>query len=237
MSKEKNKIRITDLLLGALLFTFILSFAVVFVLNFRPLYYWNVKNSNLAKTTGFSEALILQNYNILIDYNSIFSSQKLIFIGLPMSSGAELHFAEVKRIFSFLQLLCIFSFLGSSVFGFMKIKKKNPMFLLFTFFISFFVPLVFGILVLLNWNSLFTTFHKLFFKNDFWIFDPRTDPIINILPDAFFKRCGICIIVIIFILGLLCLISYLFTKKYWNTSSKENKICNSSKIEYEKEKL
>lgn len=218
MNRTEAKIHITDILLGVLLFTFILSFSVVFVLNFRPLYYWNVKNLNLSEITGISEDLILKNYNILIDYNSIFFQKDLIFIGLPMSSGAAIHFLEVKNIFGFIQYFCIFSFLCSILLGLAKVKRKQFQFLFVAFILSFLVPLIVGLIVIWNWDSFFLTFHKLLFSgNNFWIFDPTTDPIIDILPDTFFMQCAIFIIILIFVLGVLCLITYLLLRKYQNT--------------------
>ena len=47
-------------------------------------------------------------------------------------------------------------------------------------------------------------FHKLFFDNDDWIFNPRTDPVIKILPDEFFMHCAIAIIAIVLLAGGIC---------------------------------
>lgn len=38
--------------------------------------------------------------------------------------------------------------------------------------------------------------HKVFFDNDYWLFDPKYDPVITILPDRFFLHCGILIVLI-----------------------------------------
>lgn len=37
-----------------------------------------------------------------------------------------------------------------------------------------------------NFSALFIQFHLLFFDNDYWILDPKTDLMINILPEGFF---------------------------------------------------
>jgi integral membrane protein (TIGR01906 family) len=37
-----------------------------------------------------------------------------------------------------------------------------------------------------NFSTLFIQFHLLFFDNDYWILDPKTDLMINILPEGFF---------------------------------------------------
>ncbi len=37
-----------------------------------------------------------------------------------------------------------------------------------------------------NFSKYFIVFHKIFFNNDLWILDPRTDLLINIVPEPFF---------------------------------------------------
>ena len=44
------------------------------------------------------------------------------------------------------------------------------------------------------------------FNNDYWLFDPTTDPIINILPDVYFMHCTIMIFVLVMAGSLLCFI-------------------------------
>jgi len=40
---------------------------------------------------------------------------------------------------------------------------------------------------LTNFSKAFIKFHKIFFTNDLWILDPRTDTLIQMLPEPFFK--------------------------------------------------
>ena len=44
---------------------------------------------------------------------------------------------------------------------------------------------VFGILALVDFESLFIKFHQLSFANNFWQLDPRTDYLVRIFPDGF----------------------------------------------------
>ena len=53
------------------------------------------------------------------------------------------------------------------------------------------IPLALGLLAVFQWNTVFTVFHTILFRNNYWLFDPRTDPVILILPDSFFFQCGI----------------------------------------------
>ena len=44
---------------------------------------------------------------------------------------------------------------------------------------------IFGIVAVSDFESLFIKFHQLSFANDFWQLDPRTDYLVRIFPDAF----------------------------------------------------
>lgn len=43
-----------------------------------------------------------------------------------------------------------------------------------------------GILFMSDFNKYFTLFHEIFFTNDLWLLDPRTDLLIRMLPEGFF---------------------------------------------------
>lgn len=55
--------------------------------------------------------------------------------------------------------------------------------------------------IMTNFNKVFVIFHEIFFSNDLWLFDPRTDYMIRMLPEGFFYDMVIRIGVL-FILGL-----------------------------------
>lgn len=58
------------------------------------------------------------------------------------------------------------------------------------------VPSICGILVAVNWERAFVLFHEIAFSNDYWLFDPVTDPVILILPDTFFLHCAVMILLL-----------------------------------------
>lgn len=70
-----------------------------------------------------------------------------------------------------------------------------------------------GIAFSIDFTRCFTIFHKIFFTNDLWMFDPATDYMIRMLPEGFFFDMVIRIIVIFMIaLVLLWGLFYLFRK-------------------------
>ncbi|WP_252897795.1 lipoprotein intramolecular transacylase Lit [Amylolactobacillus amylophilus] len=40
----------------------------------------------------------------------------------------------------------------------------------------------------MNFDAFFVFFHGIFFHNSDWLFDPVTDPIINVLSENFFRE-------------------------------------------------
>jgi integral membrane protein (TIGR01906 family) len=61
--------------------------------------------------------------------------------------------------------------------------------------------------VTLAWDRFFVVFHKIFFRNDYWIFDEASDPIIKVLPDEFFFHEAIFMLAIVLAIGAVLLIS------------------------------
>lgn len=53
-----------------------------------------------------------------------------------------------------------------------------------------------GALLVSDFNKYFTIFHEIFFNNDLWLLDPRTDILINIVPEIFFYTTAMLVIII-----------------------------------------
>ena len=203
-----------NILLALALTLFIISAAVVVTLNFRPLYYLDVDLLHIAETSGLPRAEILENYNTLIDYNSIFGTKELVFPTLAMSETGCIHFEEVKNVFAFFEITLIVSGVLVLAGVIYRHFKKNPGYLLLSGILTVALPLVLGILIALNWQTVFVLFHKIVFRNDYWIFDAATDPVITILPDAFFMHCALLILALVVLGSVVCLLLYRHFKKH-----------------------
>ncbi|MDR0356808.1 MAG: TIGR01906 family membrane protein [Clostridiales Family XIII bacterium] len=191
---EKKKCAVSDMAAAFLLTIFLLSFAVTFTLNFRPFYYFNITRLDIPAASGLSVEEIKANYDALISYNSIFSNKPLVFPSFPMSEGGRIHFEEVKRIFASVQGLMFVAFAGCVAVCIRKLRKRRTSFLKLGAVCSLVLPLATGALIAVNWDRFFVFFHEAFFDNDFWMFNNKTDPVINILPDAFFLQCAVMIL-------------------------------------------
>lgn len=198
--------------LPILITLFIISASAVFTLNFRPLYYHDISSLNIEETSGYSENVIRENYDALIDYNSVFHRGSLD-LSLPMSREGRIHFQDVKRIFDVLQIICLITLTASLILGIRSWKQGCRGFLKSAAVLSVFLPVIAGMLIAFNWDNAFILFHELMFSNDYWLFDERTDPVINILPDEFFLHCALLIILLILSASLIMGLIYLRQKK------------------------
>jgi integral membrane protein (TIGR01906 family) len=221
---EENRILcfLEDVETAVVLFLFILSFAVTFTLNFRPLYYMDIERLGIEERSGIPEEEIRENYDVLIDYNSMFNDEELEFPTLAMSETGKIHFEEVKEIFVGFQWTVLTSALIGlvSVLGLRKRVYKSKRYLKYTGIITILIPAVLGAAMAINWDKAFVIFHKIAFDNDYWIFDATTDPVITILPDTFFFHCAAMIIGLVVAGSILCFVLYACLSR--NTLEKMN---------------
>ena len=199
---------IKNCLLGLALALFLISVAVTIALNFIPLYMLDVRLYGLDQICGLSRERLMENYRILIDYSNLWGAKTLEFPDFPMSETGRIHFEEAKRIF------CAFE-LGVPVMGLITMlgvlleKRKRRWggkrfrFLQVGGILAIGLPIVLAAACAAMWDKVFVTFHHLFFNNDFWIFDERTDPIIRVLPDQFFLHEAVLIFILVALGGIL----------------------------------
>jgi len=211
MKNRKGHGLISHIVLATILAFLIISFSVVFTLNFRPLYYFDIDYLNIPESSGLSEDIIKANYDALIDYNSIFHSDRLEFPSLIMSESGEIHFIEVKNIFVAVQIIFVVTLVLGTIGIIYKRRQKDFLYLKYTAILTLVIPAVLGTVIGLNWEKSFVIFHQIFFNNDYWIFDAATDPVITILPDTFFFHSAVMILFIALLGSALC---YFIFRRY-----------------------
>lgn len=195
-------------LLALLLTLTIISLAVVFTLAFKPLYYLDMQTLHLSEATGYSDEEIRANYNAVIDYNLSFGDEELEFPTLPMSESGRIHFEEVKDIFNLFKYMAIGGTLLSAAGILWMYRRRENRYLKLGSILSVALPAAVGVCVAANWDQAFILFHKIAFDNDYWLFDPETDPVIRILPDTFFLHCALLILFCIVLGAGICALAY-----------------------------
>ena len=197
------------------MFLLVLSASIAFTINFTPLYSFNIDYFIIYQMTGLSKDIILDNYRILMQYLNLPWITELKMPDFPASESGLFHFYEVKQLF-----LLDYAILGVSavVTGlFLRMVKKeqgywrmmNPLRLMIA------APLAALAIIFMNFDRLFVAFHGVFFNNDAWIFDARTDPIILALPQDFFMHCFVLVFVL---LELVLVLVYFWVRRKVKTT-------------------
>lgn len=200
-----------DIVLALILTLCVISFAVIVTVFCKQLYYFDIDYLQITKNTGLSKELIKKNYDVLIQYQSLFFRGELQLPDFIMSANGRIHFEEVKRIFVLLQITFGVTGVISAVMIYQNIKAKEYRFLPLTSFFSISIPLILGFFVSLDFDKAFVIFHQIVFRNDYWIFDYHTDPVITILPESFFMHCFIMIVMIVIVISMI--LYFIYRKK------------------------
>lgn len=218
-----RRFKITDLFIGIIFTLLFISLAVVITINFRPLYYMDIKALNIEEASGLTKDVIRENYNALIDYSFPLYQGSLSFPSLSASTSGLQHFAEVKNIFTSFYIIGAITLVLGIIIIVQKAKNKDFSFLLVSAIMAIILPLILGIYMYLDFDRAFVIFHKIFFKNDLWLFDPATDPVITILPDTFFLHCAIMIILLVLLNSAIFISIYFWKRKRFSIKYRKNR--------------
>lgn len=68
-----------------------------------------------------------------------------------------------------------------------------------------------------DFTRAFTQFHHVFFNNDLWLLDPKTDLLINMLPEGFFTdfaiHMGVIFAGMLVVLAVVCIVFLIVTRQ------------------------
>ncbi len=203
-TKRTSRYPVSSVIAALSLTLFIFSAAVTALIYSRWLYYLDIRLLNIPKLSGMSEDVIRLNYSALMDYCQVFFRGQLVFPTLPMSQEAAIHFADCKRIFDVIQITSAGSLLLTLVMA-LRLRRGEKRWVKAAGLMCLILPVVFGCAVAFFWDRFFIVFHELVFSNDYWLFDPVTDPVILMLPDTYFLHCAVGILILVFLGAMICL--------------------------------
>ncbi len=173
----------------------IISTIVKFTVGFKQLYYFDIDYLNIPTLSGLSKEDIKKNYDYMIDYNLDKDKKEFELPSIKSSENGKIHF-EVRDIFQILNKIFNISLVLSVIGLVINILNKNIEFLKITSRALILIPLILILPIVVNFDGSFVLFHKIMFNNDYWIFDPNLDPVINILPEEFFFHAGLMILIL-----------------------------------------
>ncbi|MBV1821054.1 TIGR01906 family membrane protein [Bacteroidales bacterium MSK.15.36] len=208
-----NNIKPNKILFSLILSLFFILLSIEILVNFKYLYYFDIKFLNLESSSNLSYSEIKSNYDYIIKFITSTKNMNFNIPSFTSSFEGTVHFYEVKNIFYNIKLLLYITGIISIFIIYYSFKHNNFIVFHYSFYILFSVPIVLMITFLLDFNKAFTYFHKIFFNNDFWLFDINKDPIINILPERFFLHMAIFLNILIIVFAVIC-------KKIYKKSSR-----------------
>ncbi|MBQ8292978.1 MAG: TIGR01906 family membrane protein [Bacilli bacterium] len=191
--------KLISILLGFSVLLLIITFSIGLPIYIRPFYYLHINALDLPNKTGYSYETIKEAYDTVLDFltlNKDFSTGKLLY-----STSGKNHFVDCKFLFDLnFYVLLISSIIVISIIllkHFKKIEIKKLFGFSPVFYASIFINIIIIAIVTIastDFDKAFTVFHNIFFHGkDNWIFNSKTDQIINILPQDFFMNCAILI--------------------------------------------
>lgn len=181
----------------------LLTLAITLTINARWLYQLDIRHLGLLDYTTLSEKELLHNFDQLMRYLNLPWVETLKMTDFPVSANGALHFYEVKRLFLVNYGVLLVTVIPSIVYVRHLNKQQRLWTMIQPFRIAVVVPIVIAFLMAVNFDRFFVLFHGVFFNNDAWIFNPATDPIINVLPETFFLHSFILFFVLLEIFYLL----------------------------------
>lgn len=173
----------------------ILTGSVAVPILLRPFYYAHIKPLELTQN-GLSEAEIRDAFGEVMDF-CIGKSDEFSAGKLPFSEEGAAHFRDVRGMFildltAFAACLAIFIVLKALKYKPHRFANHSPVFWGAAWLA--FAAVAISVFVAIDFNAVFMVFHKLFFPGKTnWVFYPAVDPVINYLPEAFFRNCAILI--------------------------------------------
>ena len=206
--------RVANLIFCVFLSLFIIGASILLTVGFKELYYFDIENLNIATNNNLSVEEVKQNYDYMIDYNLGKISGEFNLPTIKSSLEGKIHFEEVREIIQNVLKMLLVSLIISVVGIYISLKNKNINFLNLTSKLILILPVLVLIPMIVNFDKTFILFHEIMFDNNYWIFDPEKDPVINILPQEFFFHAGIMIVVLILLSSLIfrLLYKYLINK-------------------------
>lgn len=198
-----------NVILTGCLTIFIIIACIKFTVSFKPLYYFDMNYLKIEGTDGLNSNQIKSTYDYLIDYTNNKQKGNFELEYLTYSPHGAEHFKEVRDLFIKMSNIMLISLIIFMIALIIKIRRfKSYSFLKYTSISLLVVPFIFMIPVMIDFDKLFTFLHKILFNNNYWLFDPNLDPVINILPEEFFMHCLILILALIAVCSLICYLLY-----------------------------
>ncbi|QUH31316.1 TIGR01906 family membrane protein [Vallitalea guaymasensis] len=195
-----------SIIIGVLLF-FVLLFTSAEVIAYNINHYqWQYERHDIPEQTNMSlDELTKVTKNMIaylkdsrktLDMKAVIDGKEQEVFGEREKS----HMVDVKKLFVIGTYMRNISFIILVIaIGYMVFRNKKLLTITFSmvkyvFAVIIMLILILSGLLLIDFNKYFTIFHEIFFSNDLWLLDPKTDILINIVPEIFFFQTAMIIL-------------------------------------------
>lgn len=190
--------RVLFAVLTAALMLFVFAASVAVPLLCRPFYYAHIDALELTEKRVWTKEEMIAAYDEMLDY-CLYGGEFGTGV-LKWSDSGKDHFDDCAFLFR-LDFMALFGSVAVLLCGFLLRKKgmrpARPCGLGVPFWGGaslLTLSAVTAALTAIDFDRAFVVFHKIFFPGkENWFFDYKTDQIILILPEAFFRNCAILV--------------------------------------------
>lgn len=170
-----------------------LSISIEFNAYNKSYYMKSYKNNNIEKITGRSENELSIITDTLIGYIKGNKSSNELY--KHFNDKEVTHMEDVLNLFNLLRKLKWISIIGIILltYIFISLNKGYVIKNIIKYGITsiYIFIIFFAFIVSTNFNKYFTLFHLLLFTNDLWLLNPKTDLMIQMLPEVFFSKMAL----------------------------------------------
>lgn len=212
--------KLLSLFTGVFTALLVLSASIAVPLLCRPFYYAHIEALNLDGYTGLSVEQIREAFDQVMDYCLGLRPDFAAGV-LPFSESGASHFADVRVLFLLDLWVAVISLAALVILFIISRRKKLTPAPLMGHGPGFWAAiglgglfLIVGALAATNFERAFVIFHSLFFPGKTnWLFDWRTDPIILLLPEDFFRNCAILILALLIFWCVILIVTDLLAQR------------------------
>lgn len=182
----------------------------------KSYYLEQFEKNKTVEVTGKSMEELEPIGQALIDYLKARGGDELL---TPHFNEKEvLHMRDVQDLFNLARVLkyttMAIAIVCLIIIGIKGDKKALGKVLFLGLFANHILVLFIGFLAASDFTKYWTIFHHIFFSNDLWLLDPKTDLMIQMLPEQFFSGMALNIVVSFFIyLSIIQLVGVFYMKR------------------------
>lgn len=179
----------SDYVLLMMIILFSITMSTFLVINANFIYGIVIKYLDLNDKYHVSLNVLLHNLKVMTDFIQDPFINGMNLTPYHLSKGAYEHFTDVRKLVMLDYLILALSTLYLIITWYKKIIQRELWKLTDYLKRTMIILWLLMLICLIDFNDIFIYLHEMIFPNHNWVFSPKKDPIINVLPDQYFLCC------------------------------------------------